>query len=247
MPNAAASPAALRQIVGPPAHEASKFETSIAPPTIRSRMPVSVVSRLAGADRDPGLEADVAHPAGVIGPAHGLFEPADVEVPDVARELDRLGPAVALVGIDHQHELWPGRLAGDAHPPASSVGVLPPTLNFTPAKPASTYERMTVATSSSGEVVVAADDADRDVVGGAAPQAMERQAERTPEDVPDRLVDARDRLQRQAAVAQDVVRGGLHGAPRALGIGGVRPSSRGASSSWMIATMIDCSTSVSPV
>ena len=27
----------------------------------------------------------------------------------------------------------------------------------------------------------------------------------------------------------------------------VRPSSRGASSSWMIATMIDCSTSVSPV
>ena len=43
-PNAAASPAALRQIVGPPAHDASKLETSMAPATIRSRMPASVVS-----------------------------------------------------------------------------------------------------------------------------------------------------------------------------------------------------------
>ncbi len=43
-PKAAHSPAALRQIVGPPAQEASKLETSMAPSTMRSRNPCNVVS-----------------------------------------------------------------------------------------------------------------------------------------------------------------------------------------------------------
>ena len=38
------TPAAFRQIVGPPAQDASKFDTSIAPSTIRSRIPRRVVS-----------------------------------------------------------------------------------------------------------------------------------------------------------------------------------------------------------
>src|SRR5512132_4250454 len=65
---------------------------------------------LAGAHRQAGLEPDVAHPSGVVGPATRLLEPADVEVPHEPRELDRLSPVIALVRIHHEDEVAPRRL-----------------------------------------------------------------------------------------------------------------------------------------
>ena len=117
MPNAAHSPAARRQTVGPPAHEASKLLTSMAPSTMRSRRPAERDLALAGRDAQPGLVAHVAHPAPIVDPAAGLLEPEDVEVLGQPRELDGLGPLVALVGIDHDHEVGPGSLTGESHAP----------------------------------------------------------------------------------------------------------------------------------
>ena len=119
-PYAAHTPAALRQMVGPPAHDASKLETSMAPSATRSRMPLRVTSLWPAAMGMPGLEPHVAHPAPVVGPAAGLLEPAQVEVRDEPSELDRLGTLVALVGVDHDREVRTGRLARGAHP----LGVL---------------------------------------------------------------------------------------------------------------------------
>ena len=178
---------------------------------------------LPGTDRDGRLVPDVAHPAGVIRPAARLLEPADVEVPHELGEFHGLCPVVALVGVDHEDEVRTRRGPGGA----DASGIL--------GRGATAHLELHAGEAGldvavddlrhlvDRQVVVAADDADRNGVAGAPPDAMEGQADGPPEDVPDGLVDTGDRLQRQASIAQDVVRGGLHGQPRTLGIGG-RPS-----------------------
>ena len=102
---------------------------------------------------------------------------------------------------------------------ASSAGVRPPTLNLTPPKPGLDVPGHGRRQLVPREVVVAADDADRQRIGDAPPGPVERQPERPPEHVPDRDVDRGDRLEREAAVAQDVVGRGLHRPPGALRVG----------------------------
>src|SRR5664279_3094440 len=85
---------------------------------VRDQVTDAVQGRLAltGGDGDARLEADVAHPAPVVGPATGLLEPAQVEVGDQASELDRLCPLIALVGVDHDGKVGACGLACGTHP-----------------------------------------------------------------------------------------------------------------------------------
>ena len=187
---------------------------------VRDEVPDAVQGRLAlaGGDGDARLEAHIAHPAPVVGPAAGLLEPAQVEVGDEAPELDGLGPLVALVGVDHDGEVGTGRLTGRADAPRVLLRRPAADLELDAREP-----RRVVRDELPGlvqvQVVVAADDGHRQRVGDRAPQPMERQADGLAEDVPDGRVEARDRLERQAAVAQDVVGGRLHGRPGALRVG----------------------------
>src|SRR5699024_8858323 len=56
------------------------------------------------------------HVEPVVIPAHRLLEPADTEVRGIARELDGLRQAPALVGIDQKDEVVTGRAARSTHP-----------------------------------------------------------------------------------------------------------------------------------
>src|SRR6185437_14377553 len=75
---------------------------------------------LAGADRNAGLAADGRHVQPVVAPVNRFLEPADVEIGDLPREGDRLAQAETLIGVDGQHEIVAGGLAGDT----DALGVL---------------------------------------------------------------------------------------------------------------------------
>src|ERR1035441_10394337 len=73
------------------------------------------VFALSGADGDAAASPYLAHVATIVGPDAWLLEPANVEVRHAATEVERLLDRVSLVGIDGQHEIISGRLAGDAN------------------------------------------------------------------------------------------------------------------------------------
>jgi len=181
--------------------------------------PVEGHLALAGGDRDARLEPHVAHPATVIGPATGLLEPAQVEVRDEPAELDRLGSLIPLVGVDHDGEVRASGFSRHAHALRVLAGRATPDLELHAREPLG-IPRDELARLVEVEVVVAADDGHGQRIGDRAPQPVGRQPDRLREHVPDGRVDARDGLERQATVAQDVVGRGLHRSPRTLRVRG---------------------------
>ncbi len=86
-----ATAAMRRQFVGPPAQEASKLQTSIAPASIRSRQPSGEYSLWpAQTGMPPPMRARRACRGASLRPAARLLEPADVEVLHALAELERL-------------------------------------------------------------------------------------------------------------------------------------------------------------
>ena len=97
--------ATRRHSVGPPDHEESKLQTSIAPASIRSRQPAGGELALPGADAHAATQTHVAHGAPVVGPATGLLEPAEVLVRDQPREPHGICRRPTLIGVGHQNEI----------------------------------------------------------------------------------------------------------------------------------------------
>ena len=100
------SPAALRQIVGPPAHDASKLETSMAPSTMRSRSPLQGHLALAGARPGcpSGSRTSRIQRRSLVqrqGSSNQRMSRSATSRPNSTA----CGPLVALVGVDHEREV----------------------------------------------------------------------------------------------------------------------------------------------
>src|SRR4029078_3826567 len=80
---------------------------------VTTRRPTDLA--LPGTDRDAGLIACGGVCERVVVPAHRLLEPADVEVGQETRELDRLAKRPTLVGVDEKDEVVAGGRARRAH------------------------------------------------------------------------------------------------------------------------------------
>ena len=125
---------------------------------------------------------------------------------------------VALVGVDRDHEVVTGRVAArlDARS-ASTAGGLRAELELAAAEahlePLGDLAR---GSRSATVAVVAADDVDREAVAVAAPELGERASERLADRVPDGGVDAGERDQPDAAIAQLVERHRVAELPAAL-------------------------------
>ena len=89
-------------------------------------------------------------------------------------------------------------------------------MNLPPRKPLVAPALDLLADPRQVATVVAADDVDRDAVAVPAPEPPERLPERLADGVPDREIDARERDQADAAVAQLVEGDGIAELPAAL-------------------------------
>ena len=128
------SPAALRQMVGPPAHEASKLLTSMAPSAIRSRMPLRVVSLWPAATASPvWIRTSRIQRRSLVqrqGSSNQRMSRSATRRPN-----STAWQVLALVGVDHEREVGAGGLTRGADPVGVLLGVRPPTLNLTPREP----------------------------------------------------------------------------------------------------------------
>ena len=165
--------------------------------------------RLAGGDRDARRLTDAGHQRRVVVPVAGLLEPADVERLDQAREADRVLRRPAAVGVDRQDEIGARRPARRVDSLGVLLGREPADLELAaghagPAVrlhlPADVSERLAFH-------VVAADGDDGQPLPVAAEQRAHALAERLADQVPQRAVDAGDRLEEHLAIAARVAEG----------------------------------------
>src|SRR5690348_16202362 len=75
--------------------------------------PVQSKFALPGSDGQPCRLAHIAQPPPVVVPAYRLLEPAQRNALRFSKfgEADSIMQGVALVGIDHKSEVWPGYLS----------------------------------------------------------------------------------------------------------------------------------------
>src|SRR4029077_5379016 len=115
---------------------------------------------------------------------------------------ERLGPRVALVRVDREHEVVAGGLPRGGDPLRVLARRFASDLELAAAEPALAPLGDLVADPGEVAAVVPADDVDRDRVAVAAPELPERPAERLPDRVPEREVDGRERDEPDPLVAE---------------------------------------------
>ena len=217
---ASAIPATRRHSVGPPDHDASKLQTSIAPSTIRSRQPLCGELALPGADAPRGRRSRTSRMARrSLCQPQGSSNQCRSSVGDQRDEAQCLLGRPALVRRRPAgRSQVPGARAGpELEPPRRPVRAdSPPTLNFMPAKPAAGDRPRPPPRTPTGPVVVAADGDDGDAAAIAAPEPPQGLAGGLAHGIPERGVDAGAGHETHAPVAEDVEGGGPGQLPAAL-------------------------------
>src|ERR1019366_10185177 len=174
------------------------------------------VFALSGADGDAAASPYLAHVATIVGPDAWLLEPANVEVRHAATEVERLLDRVSLVGIDGQHEIISGRLAGDANTLGVGARLEAADLELGTAEAERPPLFHLIADAREVAAVIAADYVDGHTVAIPSPQAPEGLFERLADGVPDREVDAGKGNEADAPVPELIEGGRVAELPAAL-------------------------------
>ncbi len=181
---------------------------------------LALTSAHAHAPREP----DVAHRAPVVRPDARLLEPVHVEILDEPREADRLARGPALVRVRHEDEVGPGCGTRDPEPLRVLLGGQAPDLELHAGE--ATLAELGDLLGDVLLPVVATDRDHRQAVAVAAPQPMQWLAERLPDRVPDRRVDACGRDEPETPVTEDVERGRTGELPAPLDAEGILADQR---------------------
>ena len=174
---------------------------------------------LAGTHRDATAGAHLAHGAGVVGPTARFLEPADADVAHPVTQVEGIGEDVALVGVDGDDEVVTG--GGAARFDAAGVDRrgLRAELELAPGE-SHRHPLGDLVVHLPGHVdersVVPTDDVHREAIAVAAPHLVQRAPEHLADHVPQGGVDAGERHQPDAAIAELVERRRVAELPAAL-------------------------------
>ena len=135
-----------------------------------------------------------------------LLEPPDVERLDEPREADRVVGRPATVRVHCQNEVGAGGLARGFHTPGVLLGREAANLELAPghAGPAVGFHLASDVGEGLALHVVSADRDDRQPRAIAAEERAHALAERLTDEIPERAIDAGDRLEQHLSIAAQV-------------------------------------------